>query len=415
MKWPLVLYLVGVLIIPLGAVAIIKDQPYSGSFSFTVPPGLSYYRSFHVINEGRISGDFIENQGQPVTIFVFNQEEFDQYPTTATPTSLFSATDLSHGTFAASISAPGTYYVVVAHGTGYDQAAEPVTLTVKLDGTNLPYLALESLAPIGAAALVSAFVLQKRRNEKLIASLVKEYPNVGLGQGEDDLQILGIAKELCQQLHLAFDPTAVYWIVWVKLGGVKPAPSDQCLLGVKGARRGYVHLPAALRGRLEHGEWRPLLASSLIYLFQPELRRRRRVVNLWVLTIPIAIVLSLILLWISNSFIPLNSSVESLTLISLMFLGFFGAVLPILLSARKVNLVLQKYFLEADILAAAFVGKTQLIQILRKVDSMKLPELEAKKKYRVTIWKRGGVLPWPNITLRIQNLETAQKIPRNGT
>jgi hypothetical protein len=365
-----------------------------------------------VSNGGRISGDFVEISGQPVTVYVFNQQEYDQYRANGAKSSLFSTMDLSQGTYSASIPTPGTYYVVTAHGTGYAQTSEPVTLSVKVDGTNLPYLGLESLAPVGGGLLVFAYVTRRRRNRLWIAAKLKEIPNFGLGQGEEDSRILAIAKELCQQLRSVYDPIAVYWIVWIKVAGLRVAPSDQCLLGVKGRGRGYVQLSAAIRGRLAPDEWRPLIASALIWNLQPELKRKRQVLNrLWLLTIPASTVLGILLLWLFNSFIPVHNADEFLLVTPLFFLGLFGVTLPIFLSARKANLILRKYFLEADRLAAEVVGKTQMLQTLGKIDSMRLADVEERKKEKLTVWKCGGVFPWPSLPERIQNMETVPLQP----
>src|SRR6267143_4817274 len=134
MRWALVVFFIAVFLVPIGVIAIVKDQPYSGNFSFTVPPGQYIYVPLHVSNGGRISGDLVEVSGQPVTVYVFNQQEYDQYRANSASSSLFSTVDLSKGTYSASIAAPGTYYVVTAHGTGDAQTSELVTLSVKVDG-----------------------------------------------------------------------------------------------------------------------------------------------------------------------------------------------------------------------------------------------------------------------------------------
>jgi hypothetical protein len=412
MRWALVVFIIAVFFVPIGVIAIVKDQPYSGNFSFTVPPGLYIYVPLHVSNGGRISGDFVEVSGQPVTVYVFNQQEYDQYRTNSASSSLFSTVDLSQGTFSASIPAPGTYYVVTAHGTGYAQTSELVTLSVKVDGTNLPYLGLESLAPVGGGILAFAYIMRRRQNRLWIAAKLKEIPNFGFGQGEEDSRILAIAKELCQQLHLVYDPIAVYWIVWIRVGGLRVAPSDQCLLGVKGWGRGYVQFSAALRGRLRPDELRPLITSALIWNLQPELRRRRRAVNRrWWLTIPAWFVLGLLFFWFFQSFVPVTSLEALLLVTPLFFLGLFVVTLPMFLLARKVNLAFRKYFLEADRLAAEVVGRTQMLQTLGKIDSMRLADVEERKKEKLTVWKRGGVFPWPSLSERIQNLETVPLRP----
>lgn len=410
MKLLLVFYLIGIFAFPLGVVAAFSDQPpHTGTFAYTVPPGQYYYLQLHVSNGGRVSGSFVETQGLPLAIYVFDQQQYDQYDAFGTSTSLFSATNLSQGTFDASISAPGNYYIVLDHALGYYSTPEQVSLTVTVDGTNLPYLVLESLAPIGAVLLASAFVLRRRRNARYVSSLMKQYPNFGLGEGEDDKQILGIARNLCQQLHLVFNPIAVYWIVWVRSGGgMRAAPSDHCFPGVKGARRGYLHLPVSMRGRLDSGEWAALIAPSLTMFFQSDVKRKRKKLSrLWSLAILAAIGLAFLVFWLSSTFARLNYPIGFVADYPPFLLGFFVAMFSATILARKVNLTYQKYFLEADKVAAEVVGRTQLTQTLRKIDSMGLSDIEMRKKEEDKIWKREGVSPWPSITTRIQSLETS--------
>jgi Zn-dependent protease with chaperone function len=111
--------------------------------------------------------------------------------------------------------------------------------------------------------------------------------------------------------------------------------------------------------------------------------------------------------WFLNTFAPLNYPIGFVANYPPLLLGFLVAMLPVTLLARKVNLTYQKYCLEADKVAAEVVGKTQLIQILRKIDSMGLSDIEMRKKESDRIWKRDGVSPWPSISTRIQSLETS--------
>ena len=256
------------------------------------------------------------------------------------------------------------------------------------------YLGLESLAPIGAILLAASYVIGKRENRRLVSSLLKAYPNFGPGQGEDDGQILNIAKDLPLGLGFTYEPLMIYYIVWLRFGGIRLAPSDECLLGVKGSRRGYVYLPAVLRGKLDPNEWKPLIASALIYSFQPKLRRRRIAIQrLWLPAIATGIAANLGVLQFVNVF--------------LLVLAIPAVVLLIAFTARKINMTLRKYFLEANLIAADIAGKDQMIQTLKKIDSMRLEDIEERKREKPTIWRRAGVLPWPNIAQRIQQLERA--------
>jgi len=95
MRWALVVFFIAVFLVLIGVIAIVKDQPYSANYSFTVPPGQYIYLPLHVSNGGRISGDFIEISNQPVTLYVFSQQEYDQYRANSALSSLFATMDLS--------------------------------------------------------------------------------------------------------------------------------------------------------------------------------------------------------------------------------------------------------------------------------------------------------------------------------
>jgi hypothetical protein len=79
MRWGLVFFFIAVFVVPIGVIDIIKDQSYTGNYSFIVPPGQFMYFPLHVSNGGRVSGDFVEVSGRPVTVYVFSQQENDQY------------------------------------------------------------------------------------------------------------------------------------------------------------------------------------------------------------------------------------------------------------------------------------------------------------------------------------------------
>ena len=83
---------------------------------------------------------------------------------------------------------------------------------------------------------------------------------------ERDPQILAITRELCQQLNITnYDPTFVSWQVYAYENRRNPRnrkefPPDDCLL-----EKYSVTLPGSMRERLEPGEWKPIIASSLIF------------------------------------------------------------------------------------------------------------------------------------------------------
>src|SRR5438128_5537330 len=90
---------------------------------------------------------------------------------------------------------------------------------------------------------------------------------------ERDPQILAITRKLCQQLNITnYDPTFVSWQVYAYENRRNPRnrkefPPDDCLL-----EKYSVTLPGSMRERLEPDEWKPIIASSLI--FSKKMRQR---------------------------------------------------------------------------------------------------------------------------------------------
>ncbi len=104
---------------------------------------------------------------------------------------------------------------------------------------------------------------------------------------EGDGEILEITKALCQQLNITnYNPTSVSWktVIQKVIRGAKRQlvlPYDQCIL----LRDGLI-LPAAMKDRLETGEWTPIIASILVYekVFRHRRSRGRAlIVVFWIL------------------------------------------------------------------------------------------------------------------------------------
>ncbi len=87
----------------------------------------------------------------------------------------------------------------------------------------------------------------------------------------EDATILEITQELCQQLEFKFRPAGVQWAAIDPRARQysPPMPADQCAF-----RRNRVYLPRSMKNKLEPHEWKPLLASSLIYQYDRGLRLR---------------------------------------------------------------------------------------------------------------------------------------------
>src|SRR5205807_4429465 len=79
---------------------------------------------------------------------------------------------------------------------------------------------------------------------------------------EYDQRILGITKELCLQLNIAdYNPIFVSWEGFDSRSRVPVEfRYDECLI-----ERNCVTLSAKMKDVLEPDEWRPIIASSLIF------------------------------------------------------------------------------------------------------------------------------------------------------
>ena len=215
---------------------------------------------------------------------------------------------------------------------------------------------------------------------------------------DEESNIERLVTELSSLLGVVFRPVGVTWMG--NLGHILSLPSDQCLLAVKGPRRGHVVLPVALKGRLEVEEWRPLIASGIFYQLRPEIRRVwslavRLVLTLITTTIIFAVLFPVLLPLIG---IPLLLSPAVVA-------PFLLAFVAVLVLPRAYNFhVVRRLRLKADRQVAQIVGTEQFLRVLEKIDTFHIIDLEERKVEKLTMWKRK-VSPWPTITERIDNLK----------
>jgi hypothetical protein len=202
-----------------------------------------------------------------------------------------------------------------------------------------------------------------------------------------------LVADLSGLLGVMFRPVGVTWMG--NLGTILSLPSDQCLLAVKGPRRGHVILPVALKGRIEVEEWRPLIASGMFYQLRPEIKRIWSVVIRFVRTvILVAIIFPFLLPLIGISIISLQA--EALILLAVAS----WVVLP-----RAVDFhVIRKLRLRTDRRVAEILGREPFLGVLEKINAFHIVDLDERKGRKLTMWKRK-VSPWPTITERIDNLE----------
>src|SRR2546422_5954662 len=86
-------------------------------------------------------------------------------------------------------------------------------------------------------------------------------------------EIAAIARDLSQLLgYVTLQPQMTSWQELSPLREEDRIPSDHCVV-----LPDKVFLPLPMKGKLASSEWKPLIASSLIYYHSDETKRRRRV------------------------------------------------------------------------------------------------------------------------------------------
>jgi hypothetical protein len=223
-------------------------------------------------------------------------------------------------------------------------------------------------------------------------------------QGDEDTSILGVTAQLCETLKIRFRPLAVTWMG--NLGHPSNLPSDQTGFMTKSSTQGRAVLPLALRGKLDLAEWRPLIISSLFFQFRPEIRRTWRVLGLLLRATFIVAFFAGPLVFFIFIVLETNHAFGFEVYIVPFAISFLGLYFLMRLSFRFFNLhVVRGLHLKADTLSVQVVEVDQFIRTLRKIDAMRIEDLEERREDRRSIWRRGSVSTWPTISERIENLQ----------
>lgn len=223
---------------------------------------------------------------------------------------------------------------------------------------------------------------------------------------ERDPQILQITNSLCQQLDITnYNPTFVSWQVYAYENKRNPRnrqefPSDECLL-----EKYCVTLPGSLRGKLDPVEWKPIIASSLI--FSKKMRRR----SFYGFLFPAILFVGLALLAIVELPIlfpqPITSTDHSGNSYSAPVGSYLGNALALVLVGAGTiltgTMLARKTRRLADKKAADLVGIDAFLSSLRKIAEFSSPQQRNK---------RGGSFarPFPllpRLDSRISYLETS--------
>lgn len=212
-------------------------------------------------------------------------------------------------------------------------------------------------------------------------------------QTVEDQNILAIARELCEQLRIAqFKPESLSWVTWLFTYRQKMfLPSDQCVF-----TGGEMTLQKMMKGRLAPEEWRPLIASSLIYEFSPDVPRKLYFAR--AARIAPAFFLALAPLFL------IRLSLPSVRVPAWAGIGYFFAVMFTYSTLFwDVARLRKKLRLKADRNAARLVGREFFLGVLRKVDTMGLIDVVERKGEKLG-WTLQRT-PYPSIIQRIDNLQ----------
>ncbi|TMI20720.1 hypothetical protein E6H31_08350 [Candidatus Bathyarchaeota archaeon] len=206
-----------------------------------------------------------------------------------------------------------------------------------------------------------------------------------LPSSPDDARLLEVASGLGQQLDLpGLNLRDIRWMEWIPVGrSTRSVPSDWCMF-----LRHSMVLPARMMGKLTVEEWRPVIASSLV--FEKKIRRSMRGTAFLLTRVPLIV--------------SLGGTITAAILLQMSWIIFLYPVLlfPLaILGGRRYDADLKRARLEADSRTSSVIGKDPLLQVMKKIDLMGLDDVDRLKS------GRGGrrLASLPSITERIDNLQ----------
>jgi len=229
----------------------------------------------------------------------------------------------------------------------------------------------------------------------------------------EDKEILKITLELIQQLNISNSrPAKVSWRdsfeqPW-EFDGVQAPDSETMMLPprVREVPVGWcvftwdeVILPLEMKGKFDPREWRPLLATCLIYEKKLSMKR-----NLGILAIAGLPTLLVALGWIE--LFRVSSPARGIPAL-LLIVDIAGSISLLALVGSPVNWFARRLRLQADILAANHVGRETFLAVLEKMKNLGLKDTWASDKTRFF----GPGFPFtdliygrPTSTARVKNL-----------
>ena len=170
----------------------------------------------------------------------------------------------------------------------------------------------------------------------------------------EDEKILSIIRELCAQLN--YYKLNIQSINWLNRMGIRRFPPDALLIN---PRFHTILLSTQAMGQLTPEEWRPLLASSLLYYKNHNRGMLKTLLPMFslVLLMPFVLLADFTFL---NSQSPIIYDGVIIVLIIFVILSYLVSM----------NLM-KKFYLKMDDKAAQFLGKDALLASLTKLDMIK--------------------------------------------
>ena len=136
----------------------------------TIPAGSTwaYVYQIKVLGAGRVFGEFADPAGGLVDLFVFGAAQYESFRLDGTGPSLYSAHGAS-GSFSADLPGSGTYYLVLAHGDGFQYWGQAVRVSYRVAGVQPELLGIG--LPFVAAGIVGVGLGLRQTNHSKRAAV----------------------------------------------------------------------------------------------------------------------------------------------------------------------------------------------------------------------------------------------------